>query len=128
MNVTRGGIGKATAIALAKLGCSVAVHYNSADSTAKALVTELKSFGVNAEAFQADLSTYDGARKLHAEVVSKMSNPDILFNNSGVTRARIGPQGNIQDVSPEMFEETWRTNTGTHFLVRDPIVTGKNKA
>lgn len=113
----RGGIGKASALELAKLGCSIAVHYNSAQATADALVTELTSLGVKAAAFQADLSTYDGAHKLHADVVSKLGNPDILFNNSGITGPRTGPSGNIQDVSPEQFEHTWRTNIGTSFLV-----------
>lgn len=29
----------------------------------------------------------------------------------------IGPKGNIQDVPAELFEETWRVNTGVHYLV-----------
>lgn len=55
--------------------------------------------------------------KLHAAVVAEMGHPDILFNNSGVTNKVIGPQGNIQDISAEEFENTWRTNTGTSYLV-----------
>ena len=93
------------------------MHYNSAASTAQALVTELTALGVKATAFQADLSSYDGARKLHAEVVAAMGHPDVLFNNSGTTYTKIGTFGNIQDMSPEEFEATWRTNTGTHYLV-----------
>lgn len=54
-----GGIGKATCEALATLGCSVAVHYNSAADTAKTLVANLEKKGVKAQAFQADLSSYD---------------------------------------------------------------------
>jgi 3-oxoacyl-[acyl-carrier protein] reductase len=54
-----GGIGKATCLALADLGCNIAVHYNKASETARSLVTELKGKGVKAEAFQADLRDYD---------------------------------------------------------------------
>jgi NAD(P)-dependent dehydrogenase (short-subunit alcohol dehydrogenase family) len=54
-----GGIGKATSLALGKLGCNVAVHYNSAVDTAGHLVEELRGLGVKAEAFQADLTKYD---------------------------------------------------------------------
>lgn len=61
-------------------------------------------------------------RKLHKEVVEGLGNPDILFNNAGVTGTRTGPQGDIQLVSPEEFESTWRTNTGTHYLVSYTIV------
>lgn len=112
-----GGIGKATALTLANLGCNIAVHYHSALDAAEALVVELTSYGVKAAAFQADLSEYDAVRRLHAEVTTKLGHPDILFNNSGITGTRIGPSGNIQDISPEEFEKTWRTNTGTHYLL-----------
>jgi 3-oxoacyl-[acyl-carrier protein] reductase len=56
-----GGIGKATCRALATLGCSIAVHYNSSAEAAKALVEELKRMGARAEAFKADLTNYDEA-------------------------------------------------------------------
>ena len=36
-----GGIGKATCLALAALGCSIAVHYNSAADTAEQVVKQL---------------------------------------------------------------------------------------
>ncbi|THH07469.1 hypothetical protein EW145_g3360 [Phellinidium pouzarii] len=115
-----GGIGYATALNLARFGCDIAVHYNSARDKANALVHELLTIpggGVRAEVFQADLSTYDGARALHADVVAKLGHPDVLFNNAGVTTKLIGPNGNIEDITPEMFEETWRSNTGTHYLL-----------
>lgn len=47
-----------------------------------------------------------------------MGNPDILFSNAGV----VGPvlslgSGSIQDVSVDIFEDVWRTNAGTAFLL-----------
>ncbi|KAL5508399.1 hypothetical protein ACEPAH_6018 [Sanghuangporus vaninii] len=112
-----GGIGRATAPRLARLGCDIAVHYHSAERTAAELVENLKSFGVRAQAFQADLSTYNGVRKLHVAVVESLGNPDVLFNNAGVTTKVIGADGDIEKISPEEFETTWRSNTGTHFLL-----------
>jgi 3-oxoacyl-[acyl-carrier protein] reductase len=53
-----GGIGKATCIQFAKEGCNVAVHFNSAKTTANDLVKQLQKVGVQAEAFQADLRSY----------------------------------------------------------------------
>ncbi|KAJ3565516.1 hypothetical protein NP233_g7584 [Leucocoprinus birnbaumii] len=113
-----GGIGYATAIALARHGCSIAVHYNSAEAKANELIGEVEKFeGVKAVGFQADLSSYDGVRKLYEDVVRVMGHPDVLFNNAGVLGGTIGPNGNIQDVSVETFENTWRTNTGTAYLL-----------
>ena len=100
------------------------MHYNADSSAAKAdtLITELKTLapaGTQPKfaAFQANLSTYEEARKLHGEVVKTLGNPDVLFSNHGVAGPIIGPNGDIRNVSPEVFEDTWRTNVGTHFLV-----------
>ncbi|KAL6247519.1 hypothetical protein RBB50_005865 [Rhinocladiella similis] len=111
-----GGIGRATCLALACLGCSVAVHYNSAADTAGSLVSQLQMLGVKAGAFQADLSTYDGARALHTAVVRELGQPSILFNNAGMTMGKSGVK-DISEISVEEFEKTWRGNCGTAFLL-----------
>ena len=54
-----GGIGRATCLTLASLGCSIAVHYNSAADTAEEVVKQLEGKGVKAKAFQANLGNYD---------------------------------------------------------------------
>ncbi|KAH8100386.1 3-oxoacyl-reductase [Cristinia sonorae] len=114
-----GGIGQASARALARLGCSIAVHHSSESSKpiADKLVFEILSLspGLRVHAFQADLSTYDGAEKLHENVVKTLGHPDILFANHGTTGRKIGPTGDIQDISVEHFEEIWRTHAGTSF-------------
>lgn len=61
-----GGIGKATCLALADLGCSIAVHYYSSEDKATALLKELKEKGVRAEVFKADLTDYDQVRDFPA--------------------------------------------------------------
>lgn len=116
---TRGGIGYATALSLAGRGCHIAVHFHQAVQKAEELVLNLEKMGVKSVAFRADLSNYDNVRQLHTDVVNTLGNPDILFNNSGILNGALGPNGNIQDVSVEKFEETWRTNTGTAYLVSD---------
>jgi len=61
-----GGIGQAKCLALASLGCAIAVHYISASSTAESLAYELEQKeGVRTVAFQADLRDYATVRKLH---------------------------------------------------------------
>lgn len=57
-----GGIGKATCLALAALGCSIAVHYHSAADDAAELVQQLEAKGVKAKAFQADMGIYQDVR------------------------------------------------------------------
>ncbi|KAK7028294.1 hypothetical protein R3P38DRAFT_919187 [Favolaschia claudopus] len=113
-----GGIGQATAIALAIRGCSIAVHYNNAKRAADDLVAELLLLpGIRAQAFQADLGDYDSVRALHAAVVDSLGHPDVLFNNAGTTGKVVGKAGNLEDVTLEDFEKTWKVNTGSSFLV-----------
>lgn len=61
---------------------------------------------------------YENAKKLYDEVVDTLGHPDIFFGNHGVLGKIIGPDGNVADVSPQICEEIWRTNTGTNFYVR----------
>ena len=110
-----GGIGSATCKALALLGCSVAVHYNSAASAAEDLVVELRKQDVVAECFQADLRAYDNVRLLHKKVKGKMGSPNILFSNAGIT-VKHGVK-DIAEVTIEMFENTWRASCGSAFLL-----------
>jgi NAD(P)-dependent dehydrogenase (short-subunit alcohol dehydrogenase family) len=63
-----GGIGKATCLALASLGCSIAAHYNTAADTAGELVKQLEAKSVKAKAFQANLGNYDDVSAKHGYV------------------------------------------------------------
>jgi len=41
----------------------------------------------------------------------------VLFANHGISGPKIGGDGDMRDVSPEVFEEVWRTNAGTSYLL-----------
>ncbi|KAI0782098.1 3-oxoacyl-reductase [Abortiporus biennis] len=114
-----GGIGHASAKALAQLGANIAVHHSSDASKPKAdsIVSELKSLypNIKAAAFKADLSEYSGVDALHKEVVETLGHPDIVFANHGALFQMIGPAGNIADVSIEVVEKSWRLHTGASY-------------
>lgn len=57
-----GGIGQATCVALAKLGCDIAIHYHSSTQNASMVKEKVDAFGVGSFIFQADLSDYDQVR------------------------------------------------------------------
>ena len=122
-----GGIGKATSLALAKEGYSLALHYNSASTaTVNELVASVldiyksassdNAASLNVQAFKADLSDFDAVRRLHADVCSAMSDPAVLFLNAGSTCGVSGTRS-IADISLDVFEQTWRINTAAPFLL-----------
>ena len=57
------GIGRAAALALAKAGAQVLVHYGSSAAEAKSVVDQIKAEGGRAEAIGADLSDPQGPHK-----------------------------------------------------------------
>ncbi len=79
-----GGIGSATARALAAQGAHVAVHYAGSRDKADALVAELVAGGVRAAPFQADLTRPENAGELVRRVHAQFGRLDILVNNAGV--------------------------------------------
>lgn len=116
-----GGIGKASAIALAKEGdYDLALQYNSANQeTRDALSSSIKeasSSQPNVTFFQADMSNYDSVRQLHQNITSQLGQIDILFCNAGSTGGHTGVT-NLADVPIDVFEQTWRINTGSAILL-----------
>ena len=117
-----GGIGRATALALAKTGdFDLALHYNSAGEEARnAISSTIKdavgTSSIRIEFFQADLGNYDSVRQLHKDVVSKLGNVDVLFNNAGANAGLKGVQ-NLSEVPIDAFDQSFKINTGSGILL-----------
>ena len=58
------GIGRASALALARGGAQVLVHYASGAKEAQAVVAEIRKAGGRADALAADLAAPDGPHNL----------------------------------------------------------------
>jgi NAD(P)-dependent dehydrogenase (short-subunit alcohol dehydrogenase family) len=82
------GIGRAAAIALAKAGAQVLVHYGSNAAEARSVVDRIKAASGRAEAVGADLAAPDGAHKLAAKARDVVGGRlDILVANAGISKA-----------------------------------------
>lgn len=79
------GIGAAVARALGEGGFDLALHYRSSSAGVLALAEELRSFGREAEAFQADLSQGEDVAALFQAVKDRFGVLDVLVNNAGIT-------------------------------------------
>jgi glucose 1-dehydrogenase len=80
------GIGRAVAIALGQAGADVAVNYVTGDDAAKAVVDQIKGFGVNAVAFKADVSSEDQVAAMFKAAIQQFGTIDILVANAGLQR------------------------------------------
>ncbi|MCD8818828.1 3-oxoacyl-[acyl-carrier-protein] reductase [Mammaliicoccus sciuri] len=80
------GIGRKIALELGKEGYNVVVNYAGNKEKAEEVVSEIKSFGVEAFAFQANVSEQDEVKAMIKETTSQFGIIDVLVNNAGITR------------------------------------------
>jgi 3-oxoacyl-[acyl-carrier protein] reductase len=120
------GIGRATALALAKAGAHVVVHYGRSAQEAVSLVAEIRTKGGRADAISADLGTAEGAALLAKQVRALVGDRlDVLVLNAGVSKA-----ARVADHTVEVFDNLFATNVrGPFFLVQQllpVLVEGSN--
>jgi 3-oxoacyl-[acyl-carrier protein] reductase len=107
------GIGRAGALALAKAGAQVLVHYGRGAAEAEAVVKEIRDGGGRAEAMAADMATTDGPHKLAADVRRVVGDRlDILVANAGASKA-----ATIEDTTLEDFDGLFAVNVRAPFFL-----------
>lgn len=75
-------IGKAIAVALAKEGCDVVIHYNESKTDADTTVSEIQGLGRKVTAIQGDFMDADLPARLAKEATFFLGGLDILVNNA----------------------------------------------
>jgi 3-oxoacyl-[acyl-carrier protein] reductase len=116
------GIGRATALTLARAGARVLVHYSSAETAADAVVAEIRTAGGEAVKVAADLTHEDGAHQHAHRVRGAAERLDILVANAGVAKA-----ASLEETTVEDFDRMYAVNVrAPFFLVQQllPILRG----
>lgn len=108
------GIGRAIALALAKMGVLVIVNYRGSKEQAEETVQKIREMGQEAEAYPCDVSDFQAVETMMKTIVSKYGRLDILVNNAGITK-----DGLILKMSEEDFDKVVDTNLkGTFHTIR----------
>lgn len=79
------GVGRATALALAKSGCSILINYSRSRDEAEQTAAEIRTLGVKATCFQGDVADDQACRQMMAAAVRELGRLDILINNAATT-------------------------------------------
>lgn len=107
------GIGRASALALARLGAQVLVHYGRGRAEAEAVVTEIRNSGGRAQAIAADLAAPEGPHALAKEVRAIVGERlDILVSNAGISRP-----GTIEETTLADFDDLFAVNVRAPFFL-----------
>ncbi|MFD7692464.1 SDR family oxidoreductase [Streptomyces sp. NPDC059374] len=80
------GIGRATAVALGKAGADVVVNYVTGAEEAEAVAEEIRSHGVRAAAYRADVSDEGQVVAMTNRMIEEFGTVDILVANAGLQR------------------------------------------
>jgi len=109
------GMGRETALELARRGADVAVNYaNSADAAEEA-VKEIQAMGRKAVAIKANVANVSETIELMEQVVKQLGKLDICASNSGVVSF-----GHLKDITEEEFDRVYQINTrGQLFVARE---------
>src|SRR5882724_4563982 len=107
------GIGRASALALARMGAQVLVHRSSGVKEGEAGGAEIRKAGGRADAVAADLAAPDGAHKLAQQVRAVVGDRlDILVANAGISKA-----ATIEETTVADFDKLFAVNVRAPFFL-----------
>jgi len=102
------GVGRATALELARGGCSVLVNYSKSKEDAEQTAAEVSALGVRGIAIQADVSDDAACRRLASTAQKEFGRLDILVNNAGTTE--FIPHHELDALTPETWSRIFGVN------------------
>lgn len=105
------GIGRATALALARHGATV-VAANRRIADGEGVVAEIAAFGGKARFVATDVQQPAQIRDLMAAAVAAFGSLDIVFNNAGFQE----PRALITDLAEDQFDRVFDTNVRATWL------------
>jgi len=112
------GIGRATALALGRVGYRVGICSRSTEKV-EATLAELRAQGVTAAGAAADVADPDQVRHLVDQVRGALGEIDVLVNNAGVLIARP-----IEELTLEHWDVTMATNLRSLYLTTRLVLPG----
>jgi pteridine reductase len=104
-------VGSAVAEALARRGFAIAVHYRTSEADAAETVQQLRSLGVQAEAYRADLGHENEVKTMVAQVLERFGRIDVLVNCAAIWERKP-----LEEVTAADVVKHFQTNTLGSFL------------
>ena len=109
------GVGRATALQLARRGCAVLINFSRNQTAAQRVVEEVEALGVAALGFRADVANDDDCRAMVAAAEQTFGRLDVLVNNAGTTR--FIPHDDLDAVTLQDWDTILGVNTRGPFQV-----------
>lgn len=102
-------VGNVIAESLARRGYALAIHYRSSEKEAQETVAQLKLLGVEAKAFQADLTDETAVTRLIQSVNQQFGRIDVLVHSAAIWSSKPLEQVTADDVKKNLDANTLST-------------------
>jgi 3-oxoacyl-[acyl-carrier protein] reductase len=102
-----GGIGQAAAVACARKGATIGIHYNKNRDRAESIRADLP--GEGHRLYQCNIVDPDAVQQLIEQADNDMGGLDVLVNNAGVSQRHP-----IEDIDYATWQQTWRRIVDTN--------------
>lgn len=99
------GIGRETALQLARQNATVIVNYNGNKAAAQETVRMITEAGGMAECMQCSVADYEAVEHMIKTIIEKYGSIDILVNNAGITKDSL-----LIGMSEQDFDDVMDTN------------------
>ncbi|WP_017893866.1 SDR family oxidoreductase [Serratia sp. S4] len=106
------GIGRATALLLARQGYAVGVNYLQNEAAAQQVVAEIESLGGRALALRADIGDESQVVAMFSQLDATLGPIEALVNNAGI----LFQQSSIEQLTAERINKVLSTNVTGYFL------------
>lgn len=117
------GIGRAVAVLFAKEGADIAIIYLSESKDAEVTSENVKKYGRQCLAIEADISNEKTCIDSVKEVIKKFGKIDVLVNNAGVQFE----QHDFLDITSEQLLKTFQTNIFAMFWITKAVLPSMSK-
>lgn len=104
------GIGRAIALKYAKNGYNIAINYIGDVSLAEGVKKECEAFGVIANIYEADVSSYSACEQMVDKIIADFGKIDVLINNAGITKDTL-----LMRMDENMFQSVINVNLTSVF-------------
>jgi len=111
------GIGRATAVELARAGFYVVVNYNASEAAAAETLAQVEAAGSAGEVRKFDVADAAAVKEALAAVVAEHKRIDVLVNNAGVTA-----DGLFMIMGDEEWHKVINTTLNGFFNVTKPVL------
>jgi 3-oxoacyl-[acyl-carrier protein] reductase len=111
------GIGAACSLALARVGCNIALNFHQRANEAEKTGAEIEALGRRALLIQADVSRSEQVTKMVVQIEEALGAVSILVNNAGMMRVR-----KPEEITEADWDEHIQVNLKSAFLVTQAVL------